>query len=215
MSRGMGTDMTTTWIANGLSPDLPRAVVMHGDWQGTELAIWRSATGRLSAWKDRCPHRGMRLSHGFVRGETLASIYHGWVYGQDGACRHIPAHPAMVPPASIRAEAFACVEQDGVLWVAPASTQDAPPKLSGMEPVRSLPMRADAAALAQVSGLTGAQTLQGAAQIGGDAVPLCLLLQPKAGMVMVHALCGTGADRLAVSRWLEGLRRDVEDGVTA
>ncbi len=58
MSRGMGTDMTTTWIANGLSPDLPRAVVMHGDWQGVELAIWRSATGRLSAWKDRCPHRG-------------------------------------------------------------------------------------------------------------------------------------------------------------
>ena len=215
MSRGTGADMTTTWIANGLSPDLPRAVVMHGDWQGTELAIWRSATGRLSAWKDRCPHRGMRLSHGFVRGETLACIYHGWVYGQDGACRHIPAHPAMVPPASIRAEAFACVEQDGVLWVAPASTQDAPPKLSGMEPVRSLPMRADAAALAQVSGLTGAQTLRGAAQIGGDAVPLCLLLQPKDGVIMVHALCGTGADRLAVSRWLEGLRRDVEDGVTA
>ena len=139
MSRGMGTDMTTTWIANGLSPDLPRAVVMHGDWQGVELAIWRSATGRLSAWKDRCPHRGMRLSHGFVRGETLACIYHGWVYGQDGACRHIPAHPAMVPPASIRAEAFACVEQDGVLWVAPAEATDAPPKLNGMEPVRSLP----------------------------------------------------------------------------
>lgn len=215
MSRGMGTDMTTTWIANGLSPDLPRAVVMHGDWQGVELAIWRSATGRLSAWKDRCPHRGMRLSHGFVRGETLACIYHGWVYGQDGACRHIPAHPAMVPPASIRAEAFACVEQDGVLWVAPAEATDAPPKLNGMEPVRSLPMRADAAALAQVSGLTGAHILNGAAQIGGAAVPMCLLLQPKAGAMMVHALCGAGADRLAVSRWLEGLRRDVENGVTA
>lgn len=215
MSRGMVTDMTTTWVANGLSPDLPRAVVMHGDWQGIELAIWRSATGRLSAWKDRCPHRGMRLSHGFVRGETLACIYHGWVYGQDGACRHIPAHPAMVPPASIRAEAFACVEQDGVLWVAPAAASDAPPKLEGMDPVRSLAMRADGPALAQASGLTGAQSLQGVVQIGGDAVSLCLLLQPKAGATMVHALCGTGADRLAVSRWLESLRRHVEDGVPA
>jgi hypothetical protein len=157
----------------------------------------------------------MRLSHGFVRGETLACIYHGWVYGQDGACRHIPAHPAMVPPASIRAEAFACVEQDGVLWVAPAAAPDAPPKLYGMEPVRSLAMRADASALAQASGLTGEGNLQGVAQIGGNAVSLCLLLQPKAGATMVHALCGTDADRLAVSRWLEGLRRHVEDGVPA
>jgi len=215
MSRGMVTDMTTTWVANGLSSDLPRAVVMHGDWQGIELAIWRSATGRLSAWKDRCPHRGMRLSHGFVRGETLACIYHGWVYGQEGACRHIPAHPAMVPPASIRTEAFACVEQDGILWVAPAAAQDAPPTLEGMDPVRSLAMRSDAPALAQASGLTGAQSLQGVVQIGGNAVSLCLLLQPKAGAMMVHALCGTGADRVAVSRWLEGVRRDVEDGVPA
>ena len=207
--------MTTTWVANGLSPDLPRAVVMHGDWQGIELAIWRSATGRLSAWKDRCPHRGMRLSHGFVRGETLACIYHGWVYGQDGACRHIPAHPAMVPPASIRAEAFVCLEQDSVIWVAPSGTVASPPGVQGLEAVRSLAMRADAAALAQVSGLTGEHALRGVAQIGGAAVSLCLLLQPKAGAMMVHALCQAGADRVAVSRWLEGLRRNVEGGVAA
>ena len=211
----MVTDMTTTWIANGLSQDLPRAVVLHGDWQGIELAIWRSATGRLSAWKDRCPHRGMRLSHGFVRGETLACIYHGWVYGPDGVCRHIPAHPAMVPPASIRAEAFACVEQDGVLWVAPAETADPPPAVQGLQALRSLSVRADSPALARVSGLTGDRALQGVAQIGGAAVSLCLLLQAKAGATMVHALCGTGADRVAVSRWLEGLRRQVEKGVPA
>ena len=70
-----------------------------------ELAVWRSASGRIAAWRDRCPHRGMRLSHGFVRGESLNCIYHGWTYGADGACRRIPAHPEVVPPATIRADA--------------------------------------------------------------------------------------------------------------
>lgn len=211
----MVAGMTTTWVANGLSQDLPRAVVVHGDWDGVELAVWRSATGRLSAWKDRCPHRGMRLSHGFVRGETLACIYHGWVYGEDGACRHIPAHPAMVPPASIRVEAFVCVDQDGVVWVAPAGTEAAPPKLPGLEPVRSLSFQSGAAAVAEASGLTGESALCGVAQIGGAAVSLCLLLQPKGDETMVHALCEIGADRVAVSRWLDGVRRQVEDGVSA
>jgi phenylpropionate dioxygenase-like ring-hydroxylating dioxygenase large terminal subunit len=90
--------MTSTWTATGLAHDLPKSVVMAGRFQDTELAIWRSATGKLSAWVDRCPHRGMRLSHGFVRGETLSCIYHGWVYGTDGGCKHIPAHPALTPP---------------------------------------------------------------------------------------------------------------------
>ncbi|MGO7418409.1 Rieske 2Fe-2S domain-containing protein, partial [Rhizobium ruizarguesonis] len=40
------------------------------------IALWSSASGRISASADRCPHRGMSLSHGFVRGETLSCIYH-------------------------------------------------------------------------------------------------------------------------------------------
>ena len=52
--------MTPRWTATGLSQDLPKGVVMAGHWQGHDLAVWRSATGRLQAWNDRCPHRGMR-----------------------------------------------------------------------------------------------------------------------------------------------------------
>ena len=103
--------MTAAWTPVALARDLPPLGVLPVCVDGIDMALWRSATGRLAAWADRCPHRGMRLSHGFVRGETLACIYHGWVYGEDGACRHIPAHPAMVPPATIRTEAFLCREQ--------------------------------------------------------------------------------------------------------
>ncbi len=218
--------MTTGWIATGLSRDLPNNAVMSGHWQGTELAVWRSATGKLAAWKDRCPHRGMRLSHGFVRGETLACIYHGWVYGPDGACRHIPAHPALTPPAAIRTEAFACVEADGVLWLAPAGTEGTPPRLDGLRPVRSLGLTCDLAAItAAEPALTGGDILRGAVMIAGQRQEIGLLVQAGPGGITLHALSGAQADgaqangaqanAVQVSRWLEGLRRRAEERVDA
>ncbi len=206
--------MTTRWIATGLSHDLPNGVVMAGRWHDTELAVWRSASGKLAAWKDRCPHRGMRLSHGFVRGETLSCIYHGWVYGTDGGCKHIPAHPSLVPPTAIRAEAFSCVALDGVLWLAPADVSEAPPRLGGLRPVRSLSLTCGLAALmAAESALAGKDILRGSVTIGGQAVEICLLVQPKPDGITLHALCGASADLVAVSRWLEALRFKAEEKV--
>ena len=84
-----------TWIPNGLSHDLPPGVVMQCVCHEQDVAIWRSATGQIAAWKDRCQHHGMRLSHGFERGETLSCIYYGWVYGTNGGCVRIAVdfHP--------------------------------------------------------------------------------------------------------------------------
>ena len=82
------------WTAVCIAADLPAKVVMPSVCDGTDIAVWRSASGQLAAWADRCPHRGMRLSHGFVRGEALNCIYHGWTYGADGGCTRIPAHLA-------------------------------------------------------------------------------------------------------------------------
>ena len=91
-----------SWTPVALSADIPPATVAPGLFGDHDLALWRSASGRIAAWFDRCPHRGMRLSHGFVRGEALSCIYHGWSYGASGGCRHIPAHPNLEPPEAIR-----------------------------------------------------------------------------------------------------------------
>lgn len=206
--------MNTQWYAGGLAGDVPSKVVVPAQMDGVELALWRSASGKLSAWKDRCPHRGMRFSHGFVRGETLACIYHGWVYGTSGACQHIPSHPDLTPPSAIRAEAISCIESDGVLWLAPMGTSSAPPDLSGLMPIRSLVVNASMAQLcAAATELSGTDALRGSVNIGGKTVELCLLLQPRAAGVAIHALCAAGADRTQVSRWLEQLRRNAEEGV--
>ena len=81
-----------------------------------EIALWRSAAGQLHAWKDRCPHRGTRLSIGKVAGESITCAYHGWRFGDDGACVGVPAQPGQpLPPA--RCGVHQVKERYGLAWV--------------------------------------------------------------------------------------------------
>lgn len=202
--------METEWTAVCLSDDLPAGVVVPGHAGGVDLAVWRSATGRVAAWVDRCPHRGMRLSHGFVRGETLACIYHGWSYGSDGGCLRIPAHPALVPPATIRATGMACAEDSGLIWVAPEGTATPLPALEGLSPVRSLGFDLAEAALGLDGFIRAGRLLHGTPVITGRPTRLALVLQPLPEGTMMHALADPDAPKPAVSRWLEVLRQTLE-----
>lgn len=100
-----------------LSRDLTTKQVMRAELGDVDMAVWRSASGVVSAWENRCPHRGMRLSHGFVRGESLACAYHGWHYNCAGACHYIPAHPELAPPQTIKANVYNIAEASGIIWV--------------------------------------------------------------------------------------------------
>ena len=88
--------------------------VLVGD---TMLALWRDETGGVHVWEDRCPHRGMRLSFGFVRGDRLSCLYHGWQFGRDGGCKYIPAHPEMTPPQTITVKTYPSVRSHGMVLV--------------------------------------------------------------------------------------------------
>src|SRR6478736_3412502 len=134
----MPSDTTGFWTPVALSADLPAGTVMPARTSAGSIALWRSESGHAAASADRCPHRGMRLSHGFVRGEALSCIYHGWSYGQDGRCLRIPAHPGLTPPATIRATTHAVEETGGIIWVAQGQPADQPPLFEGFRPLRSL-----------------------------------------------------------------------------
>lgn len=201
--------MTTTWTAAALSQDVPAGTAAPGRLGDRDLAIWRSASGKIAAWADRCPHRGMRLSHGFVRGEALSCIYHGWRYGQTGQCIKIPAHPGLEPPDAIRVPAFAVAEASGVIWVADGTPATAPPAFEGFTGFRSLQVDAPATAVAEALGGKGAVVR---AELGPTAV--VALIQPLgADRSAIHCLAPLTAspealDALSVA--LEGVRRRVE-----
>lgn len=199
--------MTDAWTPVALSRDLPRLGVMPVCVDGNDLALWRSASGRIAAWADRCPHRGMRLSHGFVRGEALSCIYHGWSYGSEGQCLRIPAHPDLTPPEAIRVPVFQAVESGGVVWVAQHAS-DAPPPVVEGSPLRSLTVEAAVDWTAAGFVLTGA-----IAQGNLSGIAVTILVQPLPHRrFALHALAESSAPAalIEVSRGLEALRRQAE-----
>ena len=83
---------------------------------GEDLVLWRAGEDYL-AWKDLCVHRGTRLSLGhIVGGDRLECPYHGWTYGDEGKCVHIPAHPEQSPPAKARVTVYKAAVEHGVVW---------------------------------------------------------------------------------------------------
>jgi len=119
------------WYPALPAQSLPAAgAVLAASVHGQDLALWRSASGSVQAWEDRCPHRGVALSLGRVLGDRLACAYHGWEYAAgDGRCVAIPAMPQQPVPGKVCVKTFAAAECQGMVWVAPGATppRDAPP----------------------------------------------------------------------------------------
>lgn len=200
------------WVPVALSDDVRPASVAPIKTQNGAAALWRSASGKLSACADRCPHRGMRLSHGFVRGEALSCIYHGWSYGQSGQCVRIPAHPDLEPPAAIKVETQIAAEVSGVIWVTADATDTPPPRIAGFEPLRSVTVMASPDHVRRSADDAREEDLVLGCSLGGIAVRL-LCVDQGDGATLVHILTGSDAapaERIAVSRSAEGLRRAAE-----
>ncbi|EDQ34253.2 Rieske [2Fe-2S] domain protein [Hoeflea phototrophica DFL-43] len=200
------------WVPVALSNDVrPASVAPIRTVQGA-AALWRSASGKLSACADRCPHRGMRLSHGFVRGEALSCIYHGWSYGLSGQCVRIPAHPDLTPPTAIKVETQTAAEVGGVIWVSRDAADTPPPHIAGYEPLRSITVMASPDQIRSSVDEAREEGLALGCMLGGIAARV-LCVDQGDGATLVHILIGpdaTLAERIAVSRSAEALRRAAE-----
>ena len=124
--------------------------------QGEDLVVWRTAAGALQVWRDRCPHRGVRLSLGRVQGDRLACAYHGWEFDAgSGRCVAIPALADLTRvPGDVHAGVRDACESAGMVWVrtgtdAPDNrTPGAGPPADGVPHfMRSLVLRTPLAAL--------------------------------------------------------------------
>lgn len=85
---------------------------------GEELVLYRTASGDVACLVDRCPHRGVALSLGEVKGEELECGYHGFLFRPDGACTQMPCdgRSAKIPNA-MRAISFPAREAHGLVWI--------------------------------------------------------------------------------------------------
>lgn len=197
------------WVPIALSRDVPpgatRAVILGGE----ERVIWRADSGGVHVWEDRCPHRGMRLSFGFVRGQGLNCLYHGWEYGTSASCRRIPAHPDLTVPATIKANAFECAEAGDMIWTSVGEPVPLP-TLATSSPLATMAVDAPIEiilALTAAVPYSGAQVF--AAELDGIALQIGWHVA-AADRTMLHAgMLGDG-DPLTALHSLRALRANAE-----
>ncbi|MBI5721253.1 MAG: aromatic ring-hydroxylating dioxygenase subunit alpha [Burkholderiales bacterium] len=133
------------WVPAAGAGDLRAATPLAARAFGEELVLWRAAEGAApSAFVDRCPHRGARLSRGRVEAGQLECAYHGWRFEAGGRCVAIPALSALpdfTPPATHRACAWQALEAHGLVWVAQApAAGSAPLPIHLLDPIDGAPM---------------------------------------------------------------------------
>jgi len=224
----------SAWIPVALSEAVAPRGVMRVVYEGRDFVVWRDHETSVHCFDNRCPHRGMRLSFGFVRGNRLTCLYHGWQYSGDGACRYIPAHPELAPPETLCTDVYPCQEFDGLVWFSPGGRPDDIAVSFGGANIRSLSvncnpvdLRAFVAAV-RLPSLGGGQDGFDARVLHDDAQRLVLsprqtgapleqvivAIQPVADdRTMLHVQARPALDASAkktVSRWLEHLRRRIE-----
>lgn len=67
---------------------------------------------------DRCPHRAAKLSDGQIIDGKIECLYHGWQFGSNGECLHIPQLPADTKiPLNACVKSFPVVERQGIIWM--------------------------------------------------------------------------------------------------
>ncbi|MEH1769024.1 aromatic ring-hydroxylating dioxygenase subunit alpha [Nostoc sp.] len=82
------------------------------------FVLFKNTDGQIICLTDRCAHRAARLSDGQIIDGRIECLYHGWQFGQDGKCLHIPqlSKEAKIP-VSACVSCFKVIERQGIIWV--------------------------------------------------------------------------------------------------
>jgi len=94
-----GKFMRQFWTAVHRSEDLPPGHAKPIRIMGEDFTLYRGekgggSSGRAQVFDYRCPHRGALLHLGWVEGDDLRCLYHGWKFDCSGQCVEQPAEDA-------------------------------------------------------------------------------------------------------------------------
>jgi 4beta-methylsterol monooxygenase len=105
------------WYPVEFDSALRREQVFALRFQGASIALFRDRDGEPHAIEDRCAHRGVKLSQGFVDGCNLRCVYHGWTYAPDGRLCKIEHELFGKNFPSVKLKTFPVQVRYGLIWV--------------------------------------------------------------------------------------------------
>jgi len=95
---------------------------------GEDVLLYRQEAGMVVALEDRCVHRSMPLSLGYLVGDQVVCGYHGFTYAPSGECVRVPSQTNVPYGACVRA--FPVREETPFVWIwlgDPARSAASPP----------------------------------------------------------------------------------------
>ena len=111
-------DWRQCWYPVAFVQDLPKNRPISFSLYDEPLVLFANEDGKLECLSDRCPHRAAKLSDGQVIDGKLECLYHGWQFGAEGKCLHIPQLPENAKiPANASVRSFKVVEKQGIVWM--------------------------------------------------------------------------------------------------
>src|SRR3989442_14448040 len=88
-----GRFMRQFWLAIHRSEDLSKGHARPIRIMSEDYTLYRGESGHAQVLDYRCPHRGAQLHLGWVEGDDIRCLYHGWKYDCTGQCIEQPAEP--------------------------------------------------------------------------------------------------------------------------
>lgn len=116
-------DFPMGWYSVARSHELRIGQVREVEAFDRKLVLYRTRSGRPVLQDAFCPHLGANLAvEGRVVGETIRCPFHGWQFGVDGKCEHIPYCDKI--PERARVRTWHTDEQNGevYMWFHPENT---------------------------------------------------------------------------------------------
>jgi len=89
-----GKFMRQFWIAVDRAEDIAVGQAKPIRIMGEDYALYRGESGKAQVIAYRCPHRGAQMHLGWVEGDDIRCVYHGWKFDCAGQCLEQPAEEA-------------------------------------------------------------------------------------------------------------------------
>jgi phenylpropionate dioxygenase-like ring-hydroxylating dioxygenase large terminal subunit len=85
---------------------------------GEEIILFRNPDKTIAALEDRCCHRNVNLSLGYLDKERIVCGYHGWEYDKTGSCVKIPSQlPGDKIPPTAKIKTYSVKEFNKWVWI--------------------------------------------------------------------------------------------------
>ena len=126
------------WYAIARTTHLKPGKILQAMFWNQPLAIFQDASRQIRVLDDACPHKGVSLHKGAIKGCHVVCPYHGWEFdGESGQCVAIPyLNKQKLPQVSVRS--YPARERYGLIWFFPGD-----PLLASQKDIIEIPQFGD------------------------------------------------------------------------